>query len=359
MLLIKTKFFAQISLKQLVFIFIIFSSIYVFQIFAQGKNDLETYRLKGKPRTVEEYKITYTNSGKTEINKKLSRILYFNSEGKLIESLYFVFNGNESYYQRNVSYFDEMSRAIHTESYQSSKDKTDSIFLPDIEETGIKKLNPNSKERLISKSVRKLDKRGKIIEVSTYDGTGEILSKYIYGYNEKGEEIIIGVENGIVVYESKTISNKTGWKTEDIQYEKTKPVYKSNYDYDKKGNIVKLEQFRLKMAPDGTDTIEEIDARSSEKVNGNKKRYELMFFNELGFPTIKFLRCYENRLEQRSVSYKYENEAKSKWVFYYETKTKYTFDKQGNWIKSATSKKEKLHGYFVESFGKERIISYF
>jgi methylmalonyl-CoA mutase cobalamin-binding subunit len=353
-----------IPLKMLAVFFVVFGCIGQTQVFAQYSNDWKIYRLKGNPRIVEESKTGYSTDGKYKTSTKLSQISNYTFDGKLTESVLFVYQENKSYYQRTRSYFDENGRKFRNESYKSSLTSLENLFLPDFQETGIAGFNSGLKETLFQTTESAFDKKGNLIRLSVTDENQKTtVNTIVDGYNEKGEEITVYYENGVPSFESSRVINKNGRQIVDIIYEDSIPVSKVVLNYDKKHRLVYSEQFRLKTVPNEKDFNEIIVAKIIEKINGNKRKSELFFYNEAGTPATEILRTYKNNLEESSVTYKYNNNVesddKSNRKLIYESKTIYTFDKQGNWIESVTCKREKPDGNFVASYGKVRKIFYY
>jgi hypothetical protein len=363
-MLIEIKQIVDIRLKMLAVFFVIFGCIGQIQVFAQYANDWKIYRLKGKPRIVEELKTVYSTDGKYKTSTKLNRILNYTFDGKITQSVLFVYQEDKSYYQRTLSYFDENGRKYRNESYKSSLSTPENLFLPDFQETGIIRLNPNLKETLLQAVESTFDKKGNLIRLSITDEDQKTtVTTIVDGYNEKGEELTVYYENGVPSFESSRVINKNGRQIVDILYENSIPVSKSILNYDKKHRLIYSEQFRLKAVPNEKDFNEITEAKTIEKINGNKRKSELFFYNEAGILATEILRTYKNNLEETSDAYKYNTgktpDDKSSRELIHESKTIYTFDKQKNWIESVTYKREKPDGSFVASYGKVRKIVYY
>jgi methylmalonyl-CoA mutase cobalamin-binding subunit len=361
---IEIKQTVEILLKMFAVFFVVFGCIGQLQVFAQYSNDWKLYRLKGKPRIIEESKTAYSTDGKSKISSKLNQISNYGFDGKLTQSVLFVYQENKSYYQRTRSYFDENGRKYRNESYKSSLINLENFFLPDFQEIEIAAFNPEVKETLLQTIESTFDKKGNIIRLSVTDENQKTnVTTIVDGYNEKGEEITVYYENGVLSFESSRVIKKNGRQIVDIIYENSILVSKSILNYDKKHRLIYSEQFRLKAVPNEKDFNEIIEAKTIEKINGNKRKSELFFYNEAGILATEILRTYKNNLEETSAFYKYNSDKtpddKSKRELINESKTTYTFDKLKNWIESVTYKRGKPDGNFVASYGKVRRIVYY
>ncbi len=325
--------------------------------FSQSRNDWRTYGLKGQPRMVKEYDIFYPTKTHPIHQKKLSGILIFDSQGKLIEQIGFSFQGDNSYYIRSVNTFDIQGRKVLWETYRSVPTKAENLLLPDILETGETKLNSNLKEIMTSKLVRQFYADGKLSDETFYEGNGEIASDSHYTYPQKNETNIIITRNGKPDSVEKLIYKNKGRQMEHTTYRNGKPEYKSIHQLDKKGRSTFIQQFRVKMDSDGVNPIETYHFKSQRLFSGNNLKTETFSFDEKGSLLSRNLFWQTNNLQLKQKFYKFQPD-QSKWVLNYQTKTNYQFDKQGSWTKFIRFKKETSKGKFFEEFAKERIINY-
>jgi len=320
-----------------------------------NKTDLQTHGLKGRVKTVEEYNVFFSPQEQI-IKKNLRSLDTFDSKGRLTQSIQIIDQGDNSFYHRYKFVFDRKGRKKLEETYVSSKGRLQDIFLPDIAETNIKKLNPRLTEKLLLKIEYKFNAKGNISEDTVIDTAADETLKSVHIYRKNGDvNIYTSKNNGpfVLVLSSLYKDNKT--RLENTNYQDSIPVYKT-ISYYENGKFLYREQFNLQPSPNNDRIIQTLAFRTKETTKGIRRETESLSFDKVGLPVIRSVHLVQNDLQTSQIVYKFQND---EWLVFYRTKTEYEFDKFGSWKKSIVYKQEGANPNFLKNFSVERKIYYY
>ena len=254
---------------------LLISTILATCAFTQTETDLQKESLKGSVRKVESYETKFGEPG--ESTRHLNGITTYNRAGETVEALWLTNDGNGSYYQRFVYYYDPEERKIMTERYVSTKSKRNEYFNANASKIPGFDLLSRLKESLSTRAIHKYDRKGREVEEAVADANGGLVEKKVFEYGEDGKLIKFAVldPNNAPRWGSRSYYRNNGSIVETDQTEKGVEFFRVIQYYDEKGRIVKEEQYKLKPALNSVGEKEYvIDNRSTKTYKGDLTEME-------------------------------------------------------------------------------------
>jgi hypothetical protein len=337
--------------------------------FAQTETDLARDDLKGSVKYIESYEIAFwgAEDERNHGTRNMEGIINFDRAGNILESIFFTNDSNGSYYEKYVHFYDLGGVKFSTTKYISSKNKPGVFFDSEVSENWYYNLILKLKESLSTRTFYKRDQKGRIIEQSVITAKGSLEERKVFVYDENGKNTRFSIYNAdnALTPDVLTEYKKNGLTAESVRTENGVEVSKVFDCYDKKGRIIKQEQFMLKPATDSSNAKEFVlRSRSTNKFDGDKMEMEWIIFDENGTPNQKLIIIDINDDEHSRDSYEYrissdDGDAKPEWHLKEREFRKYEYDKHGNWIKCTWLRQENPSKPPFPTSIYERAISYY
>jgi hypothetical protein len=255
--------------------------------------DLKSYKLKGKVKSYHEIDYEVVNKfGEIKKGNKVSD----NSGVDELKS--FDIKGKETECINNIVYHSEKGVTIIQVKIILKRDSQSNIF---------EKSTYQSQDNSLYIEKFKFNEIGQVLEETTCDSDGTTTSLIQYIYDENGN--CTGYNKNGGIFSKEIFLN--GYKTERIEFY---PQGNINYSskYDPNGNMIESSNYK----PDGSLIFTNTSKYDSD---GNKVEYISRTFR-----TITKYDLNGNKIENIT----YYNDGSKEIVT-----NKYTFDKQGNWVK--------------------------
>jgi uncharacterized protein YxeA len=338
-------------------------------VFAQEQTDTEFNGLKGPVRSVESYKSYYSidNGKPIKGEQRLESIIKYNQAGFCLVTINPVYDGDNSYFNREVRVYDGNGKLISIEYYDSAKSKTNRIFSIKESNSGFERFVSKLDEKLTRRTFIKYNDKGKELEEITFDADGNIYERRTYAYNEEGKESRFSAfaPDGKPSLEYK--KNYKGRIEENIRYQDGIADYKIVYTYDEKGRNKQEEQFDLKLTADGAIKEEIIRSKSFNTYEGEFEKLEWLLFDSNGSPTTKLFIVHKNDIEISREEFSYvpsstdsiNPQNKAEWRFREKDTAECEYDEKGSWIKCVFYKQVKSDEKPVPQAVDERVITYY
>jgi len=340
-------------------------------VFSQTETDLESWGLRGSVKKVESYETWFTGAenDRRQETRNISGIFNFDRTGNILESISFNNDGNGSYFERLVNYYDSDGKKNSTVKYVSGKTKPNKYFDSEPTENFYYSLMLKLKESLLNRTSYTYDKDG-LIEESTINAKGDLIERKIFAHDteRKNKRFTIYNAENVIALDILTNYKNNGQIAEGIRIENGVEVVKFILYFDERNRIVKDEQFVLKPSINSPSIKEFVlDNRAIKKFNDHSAEMKWMFFDAIGTPISKLIIIDKNDDEISRDRFEYKlpsaddanSDSKIEWRFADREFQKYEYDKQGNWVKCTCFKQESLARPPYISSIYERNISYY